>query len=444
MLQMDRDILQRLLDWKSASRRKPLVLGGARQVGKTWLLRELARREYANSAYLNFERDPALADLFEKTLDPRSLLDDLGLYLGRPIEPGTLLILDEIQVSNRALNSLKYFAEEEAGVDVAAAGSLLGLRISGDRSFPVGKVHLLDVSPMSFGEFLAAHGESGLRGMIQDAEEFVPFPAPLHDRLVDLLRLYLFVGGMPEAVSTHAETGDLEAVRERQSNIVRSYELDFAKYATPVDTPRLSIIWDGLPAQLAKENRRFVYSALRPGARARDYERALQWLRDAGLVHASHCVSKPGIPLASYARPSTFKIFAHDVGLLCAKARLPLSALVERDRPFTEFHGALVENYVAQELVANGESPLFYWKNERGLAEVDFVCLFEGRVFPLEVKAGINPRAKSLREFERKFSPTAVTRATLLNLREDGGVRNLPLYAVSEFRRLAAKRARPR
>lgn len=435
---MKRDVYTGLLAWKAAPRRKPLVLTGARQVGKTWLLKEFAGREYVESHYLNFEADPRLDELFSDRLTPDAVIRNLSLYLGCEISEDALLILDEIQVSNNALNALKYFAEETPHRHVAAAGSLLGLRLSGSKSFPVGKVRLFDLHPMSFLEFLEAHGETGLRELIESVPELSPIPGPIHDKLVGLLKNYYFVGGMPEAVRTHAESGDLEAVRAVQHDIVRAYSLDFAKYAPPRESPKLSLVWESIPSHLARENKKFMFSTVRKGARAREYEDALTWLADAGLVHKVFCVSTPGLPLRGYARTNVFKIYALDVGLFCAMTRLPSSVLIDGARLFEEFHGALVENYVVQQLAHAGHEALYYWKSEKSQAEVDLVCERGGNLFPLEVKAGINPRSKSLRSFDERFAPPALSRTNLLNMKADGRTRNYPLYAVSRFPTLSS------
>lgn len=440
---LERDCYERLLQWKASPRRKPLLLRGARQVGKTWLLRALGQRAYSSCLYLNFEEDPRLAGLWEGALDPATILGNLALYKGVEVVPGdTLVVLDEIQFCNAALNSLKYFAEEAPEIHVAAAGSLLGIRLSGDRSFPVGKVDLVDVHPLSFAEFLDAHGEPQLRALIQGRETAEPLPDPLHERLLEILRTYLFVGGLPEPVCVHSEGGSLQEVREVQRSILESYHLDFAKHASPSDIPKLSLIWESLPSQLARENRKFMFSAVRPGARAREYENAVNWLVDAGLVHKAFQVSTARIPLLAYARTNVFKVYALDVGLLCSMTRLPESALVEGARILEEFRGALTESYVAQQLVARDGGRLCYWSSSGGRAEVDFLLEEAGAVLPLEVKAGVNPRSKSLRSFQQQFSPPVLTRASTLNLRRDGDVLNVPLYAVWRFPELVLDSSR--
>ena len=432
---MDRDLYPHLLAWKRSPRRKPLLLKGARQVGKTWILKAFAQREYQDSIYLNFEEDPRIGGLFEDRLSPEALLRNIGLYLGTRIEPGprTLLIFDEVQACAGALNSLKYFFEHAPQVPVAAAGSLLGIRLGRTQSFPVGKVDMLDLRPLSFLEFLDAHGESGLRELIASKRDFTPFPEPLHARLNDLLKLYYFVGGMPEAVDCHAQERDLAAVRKIQRDILNGYQLDFAKHASPSDIPKLSLVWESIPVHLARENKKFMFSAIRRSARGREYENAIAWLSDAGLIRKAFRVSTARLPLRAYARPNIFKVYALDVGLLCAMTRLPPSVLIEGDRLFREFRGALVENYVAQQLVQGGAAALHYWASDGGRAELDFLHEQAGAVLPLEVKAGLNPRSKSLRSYDQQFGPPSLSRTNLLNLRRDGRILNYPLYAISRF-----------
>lgn len=430
---MDRVALVELQKWKRNPHRKPLVVRGARQVGKTWALKRFGEMAYQDVAYFNFEEDKRLASFFERDRSPEKIISNLSLYQKSPIRPEkTLVVLDEIQESNEALNSLKYFSEEGAGYHVAAAGSLLGVKLSVPGSFPVGKVEFLDMHPLLFPEFLEAAGEIELRGLLEQTVGFQPFPEPFHERLIELLRLYYFVGGMPEAVSAYWERRDLDAVRKIQKDILKGYILDFAKHAPSSDIPKLSILWESLPAQLGRVNKKFMYAVARKGARARDYENALRWLLDAGLVIACHQVSTGKIPLKAYADPSAFKLYAFDVGLLGALAGISPHLLVEGDAIFREFEGMLVENYVAQQFHALLESDLYYWASA-GLAELDFVCEVEGRVYPLEVTAGVNLRSKSLDSFDKKYAPPLLCRASLQNLKKDGRKANFPLYAIHLF-----------
>ena len=436
---MKRDIYPKLLQWKASSRRKPLLLQGARQTGKTFILKEFGRSEYRNTIYCNFEENSGLDRLFQNDLNPDRILADLAIYLNLEIRPESdLVIFDEIQISNRALNSLKYFAEQQADVHMVAAGSLLGVKMSGPGSFPVGKVNFLHLYPMTFLEFLVAMKESRYRKLLENADPSVPLTEAFHIHLIDLLRHYYFVGGMPEAVKHFAANGNSRDIREIQQEIVKSYILDFAKHAPPADIPKLTRIWDSIPMYLARENKKFVFSALKKGARGREYESALTWLEDAGLILRANAVSTAKHPLKHYAETSSFKVYALDVGLLGAIAGSPVELLVQGKRLFNEYEGAFVENYVAQQLVSHFQHPLYYWRSSGGKAEVDFLCEFADQICPLEVKAGINPKSKSLKSYELQFKPSRLMRTNLLNFKKDGKIGNLPLYAVSQLVRVMA------
>jgi predicted AAA+ superfamily ATPase len=429
---MKRDIYQKLLDWKSSSRRKPLLLQGARQTGKTFILKAFGRNEYENVMYCNFEEDPGLDEFFKRDLDPERIVKELSIYFDMEIRPGSdLMVFDEIQASNRALNALKYFDEKSKGIHIAAAGSLLGVKLSSSGSFPVGKVNFLHLFPMNFMEFLDGMGESRYRQLLENISEPIPLSKAFHDHLIDLLRQYYFVGGMPEAVNHFAETNNGREVREIQEEIIKSYIMDFAKHAPTFDIPKLTLLWESIPKHLARENKKFIFSAVKKSARAREYENALRWLEDAGLVYRVTATKSAKSPLSHYADKACFKIYALDVGLLGAMSRLPVELLAHRERLFNEYEGAFVENYAAQQLVAHFGQPLHYWRSKGGKAELDFLCEFSGRIYPLEVKAGINLRSKSLRSFDVQFSPSVLTRASLLNLKKDGKILNFPLYALS-------------
>ena len=437
---MKRDIYEKLVTWKSSSRRKPLLLQGARQTGKTFILKEFGQNEYQGVVYCNFEEDPGLDRLFQRDLNPERILAELSIYMNLEINPvSDLVIFDEIQVSNGALNSLKYFAEQRRDVHMAAAGSLLGVKLSSPGSFPVGKVNFLHLYPMKFMEFLDAMGESRYRKLIENVDRLVPITEAFHLHLIDLLRCYYFVGGMPEPVKHFAETGNGRETREIQEEIIKSYVLDFAKHAPSADIPKLTQIWDSVPKHLARENKKFVFSALRKGARARAYENALTWLEDAGLIHRANAVEVCKHPLKHYADVSCFKIYALDVGLLGAMARSPVELLAQGGRLFNEYEGAFVENYVAQQLVSHFQQALYYWRSKGGKAELDFLCEFEDRVCPLEVKAGINPKSKSMKSYDLQFQPARLMRTNLLNFKKDGKICNLPLYAVSLLPRFVSE-----
>lgn len=430
---MKRDLYNALLAWKSSPRRKPLVLRGVRQSGKTWILKQFAKKEFPDFVYLNFEEDQDLHDFFSHKLDPARIIESLALYSGKPIKPeSTLILFDEIQASPQALYSLKYFCEEANDYYIAAAGSLLGIRISGKRSFPVGKVNFLDLHPLSFMEFLDALDHSSWRQHIESLDEFTPLPEPLHRELIDLLKRYYVVGGMPEVVDHYARNRELTEVRAVQREILDAYTLDFSKHASSFEIPKISMIWKSIPGQLAKENKKFRYVEVAANARTREYENAMEWLVDAGMVFRSCRVTVPRIPLSGYVKHGFFKLYLADVGLLGAMAGLPVDAVVKGHRLFTEFHGALVENYTAQQLTANHEESLFYWSNQ-GRAEVDFLVERDGEIYPLEVKAGVSAKSKSLKVFDAKFKPTILSRATLLNLKGEERINNYPLYAISLF-----------
>ena len=431
---MKRDIYQKLLVWKSSPRRKPLLLQGARQTGKTFILKAFGRNEYENVMYCNFEEDPGLDQFFERDLKPERIVRELSIYFNIEIRPGSdLIVFDEIQVSNRALNALKYFEEKRKDIHVAAAGSLLGVKLSSPGSFPVGKVNFLHLFPMNFMEFLDGMGESRYRQLIEDISDPIPLSKAFHDHLQGLLRQYYFVGGMPEAVKHFAETHNGREVREIQGEVIKSYIMDFAKYAPASDIPKLTLLWESIPKHLARENKKFIFRSVKKSARAREYENALRWLEDAGLVYRATASSLAKSPLSHYADRACFKLYMLDVGLLGAMSRSPVELLAHQERLFNEYEGAFVENFAAQQLVAHFGQPLYYWRSKVGKAELDFLCEFSGKIYPLEVKAGVNLRSKSLRSFDVQFSPPVLTRASLLNLKKDGKILNLPLFTLSRL-----------
>ncbi len=429
---MKRDIYKKLIEWKTSSRRKPLLLKGARQTGKTYIIKKFGGEKYEKIFYCNFEADPHLDGFFRRDLNPERILADLSTYYGDTIRPDKdLLVFDEIQISNRALNSLKYFEEKRNDIHIVGAGSLLGIKLSVPGSFPVGKVNFLDLFPMTFLEFLDAVGKSQYREMLENIAETVPLPDAFHADLTDLLQKYYFTGGMPEAVKCFAETGNATETRLIQEEIVKSYVMDFAKHAPASDIPKLTLVWDSIPKHLARENKKFIFNAIKKGSRAREYENALIWLEDAGLVYKAKAVETIKHPLSHYADSGCFKLYALDVGILGAMAQAPVNLLAHGERLFSEYKGAFVENYVAQQAIAHFRQSLYYWKSKGGKAEVDFLSEFDGRIFPIEVKAGINPRSKSLRSYDFQFSPDMLVRTTLLNFKKDGKILNLPLYAFS-------------
>jgi predicted AAA+ superfamily ATPase len=428
---MKRDVYHLLEDWKKSARRKPLVLNGARQVGKTHAIKHFGATSFKDMVYLNFEKDPTLGEYFKGNLDPKQIIKILRIHTGMPIEAkDTLLVFDEIQQCPSALNSLKYFYEEAQEYYLIAAGSLLGIKTSQEQGFPVGKVNFLDLYPLSFFEFLSAINNESLRVFLEEYRSFEPLPHPLHEKLIQYLKYYLFIGGMPEAVHEYVQREKLSDVREVQTEILTAYEKDFAKHAPTGEIMRITAVWDQVHRQLAKENKKFIFSAIRKSARGRDYEIALQWLFDAGLIHKSYLVETPKFPLSAYADRQAFKIFLLDVGLLGAQSSLSARAIIEGDRLFTEFKGALTENYAAQELIAAKGRKLYYWKSA-GTAEIDFLLEADHEIHPLEVKSGESTKKKSLITYGHKYHSSALYRATTMNLKVDGKIINYPLYLIS-------------
>ena len=426
---MDRDKLQDLIAWKNKSTRKPLIVRGARQVGKTWLLKEFGRTQYRQYIYVNFENAMILQDMFLKDFDINRIIQTLQIYAQTQITPeDTLIIFDEVQAAERGLTSLKYFCEDAPQYHIVAAGSLLGMGLHSQVSFPVGKVNFLDLRPLSFSEFLRAMNQEQLVDVLLkgDWETISIF----HQRLVENLKTYLYVGGMPEVVETYLHTNDFSEVRQVQREILNAYEADFSKHAPLEIVPRIQMVWRSIPSQLAKENKKFVYGILREGARAKDFELAIEWLCNCGLFLKSQRVSKPDIPLIAYQDLSVFKLFLLDVGLLAAMASLDVRVLIEKERIFTEFKGALTEQYVMQQLRLQGEDYIGYWTNERSTAEVDFVIQRSATVIPIEVKAETNVRARSFKLFCEKYHSKLAVRTSMLPYPKEDWMTNIPLYGI--------------
>lgn len=428
---MDRKVFERLKCWKKSASRKPLLIQGARQVGKTWLMRELGRREYANTAYLSFADQPEAAAIFEPGYSVQGIVQGISLFTGQTVDAGqTLIILDEVQECERALNALKFMRENAPEYHIAAAGSLLGVAVrSRKMSFPVGQVDMLTLYPLCFEEFLSAVGEAPLAEVLRSGN--VEMMKVAHEKLVRLLKEYLYVGGMPEVVSTFAASRDFAEVRHIQQQIIRGYENDFSKYTTAGTVPRIHAVWNAIPQQLAKDNRKFVYKYLGAGARAREYEMAVEWLIICGLLHRVRRVSKPGIPLTAYESRTAFKLYSLDCGLLGAMSRLDARSLVLGNAVFEEFKGALTEQYVLQELLCNRDISPAYWEAEGGTAEVDFVAQLGSQVVPVEVKAGVNLRARSLASYKQRYAPEWGIRTSLSPWKKQDWLYNIPLYAIS-------------
>lgn len=424
---MKRYAIDILVKWKESPRRKPMIIEGARQVGKTWLVKEFAATHYKNIAYVNFEEQTFLRSLFLTDYDTDRILNAISAATHVNIIPGeTLIFFDEIQEADNGVAALKYFNENAGEQHVIAAGSLLGIELHRHTSFPVGKVQFMTLYPMSFFEFLDAIGEDRLTEIIRNKDwTIVNTFAP---KLSEYLKQYYYVGGMPEAVLAFSEDHDWEEVRDIQNEILKSYDYDFSKHAPADVVPRIRMLWNSLPAQLSKENRKFIYGLVKEGARAREYEIALQWLFDGGLIHRVNNVTAPRLPLKSYEDKSAFKIYALDVGLLAAMSGLDSSIIVEGNRIFTEFKGALTEQYVLQELLLSHE-PYYYAKKNSQL-EIDFLIQESGQIIPIEVKAEENLKARSLRQFVADNESETAYRVSMSNYRQESWLTNLPLYAV--------------
>ena len=428
---MERIAIEKLIKWKESTRRKPLVLEGARQVGKTWLVKEFARQKYEKLAYVNFENMKILKNLFEQDFDINRIVTAIGAATHVTCTEGdTLIFLDEIQAAPNAITSLKYFYENAPGYHVIAAGSLLGIELHQGESFPVGKVQFMSLYPMNFIEFVMAMGENGLAKFLQDKNwDMINSFAPKYQ---ELLRYYYYVGGMPEAVLSFSQNRDWLEVREIQNDILASYRRDMSKHAPSEVIPRISDVWNSIPAQLSKENRKFVYGVIREGARAREYEIALQWLQDAGLIYKVYNVKAPRIPLKSYEDRAAFKIFLLDVGLLGAMARLKTTTVISGNDIFTEFKGALTEQYVMQQLLLRYEP--YYFSKPKSTLEIDFLIEDnEDNVVPIEVKAETNVKAKSLRLFVQDNHSKVAYRISMNDYKPEEWLVNVPLYAVNSL-----------
>lgn len=426
---MERFLMDDLVGWKNSVRRKPLVLNGARQVGKTWLLMEFGARHFESVAYVNLDNNLGLASQFDVGYDLPRILLMIQAESGQRVIPGkTLVVLDEVQECPKALTSLKYFCENAPELAVAAAGSLLGITFHEGTGYPVGKVDMLDLHPLSFREFLDATGNPMLREVVDSGDK--QLLGSLAAKFRELLKQYYFVGGMPEAVATFVESADLSAVRAVQEGVLFGYERDISKHLGAAGAERALSAWRSLPAHLGQENKKFVFGHIGEGARARDYRSAITWLTQAGIATRVPRVSKPGVPLSAYADESAFKLFSLDVGLLCALSRLDASSIVDGNALFTEFRGALTEQYVCQQLVSDCNLSPCYWSAENSRGEVDFLVQRGGRVYPIEVKAEENLRSKSLRAFSGRYPGTAPRRFSLSGFCDQGWMRNVPLYAI--------------
>jgi predicted AAA+ superfamily ATPase len=430
-----REFTSELLRWRNSKHRKPLILQGARQVGKTWLLKSFGQKEFESIAYFNFEEQPELKQFFAQTKDVKRIIQNLSLVWGKAILPDkTFIIFDEIQECNDALNSLKYFNETAPEYAVACAGSLLGVALSRGDSFPVGKVELQTIYPLTFNEFLSV-ADPFLAEYLEGIKIIEPIPDIFFSRLLDKLKLFFITGGMPEPIISLLETKDLEQTQRILLNILNSYSLDFSKHVANKDIPKLSHIWNAIPSQLARENKKFMYQLVRQGARAREYEDAMQWLVLAGLVTKVFCNTKPALPLSAYDDLGCFKLYMLDIGLLRRLSLLDPVAIKEGNRLFTEFKGALSENYILQSLKPQFEVQPRYWTSGN-LAEIDFLIQYKNKIIPVEVKSDENIRGKSLTLFYKKFQPEIRIRFSLKNLTYDDGLLNIPLFMAGYTRKL--------
>ena len=432
---MYRIAIEKLYKWKNSKRRKPLIIEGARQVGKTWLMKEFGEQAYADTVYINFDSNSRMADLFSADLDTDRLIMGLELYAGRKINPeNTLLIFDEVQEVPRALASLKYFYENAPQYHIVCAGSLLGIALHQGTSFPVGKVDFLKLYPLSFSEFLMATGNERFAELLkkQDYEMITSFK----QTYIDALKHYYFVGGMPEAVQSFAENKDFNEVRAIQKRILAAYEQDFSKHAPNEIVPKIRMLWNSIPSQLARENKKFIYGLVREGGRAREYETAIMWLSDCGLVHKVSRVNAAGIPLKAYEDLKAFKLFIVDVGLLGCMTGLRQRTLLDGDDLFVEFKGALTEQYVCQQLKTIEDLGIYYYTNDRGSCEIDFVVDTGEQIVPIEVKAETNLRAKSLKTYRERFEPELSVRTSMADYKKEDWLLNLPLYAIEQINKI--------
>jgi predicted AAA+ superfamily ATPase len=432
---MQRTVLENLTAWKSRAGRKPLILQGARQVGKTWLMKEFGRLRYKNTAYIWFEKNQRARGLFAGDMDVRRILSGLELEAGCKISPrDTLIIFDEIQDCPDALTSLKYFNENAPEYDIIAAGSLLGVTMHQGNSFPVGKVEFMNLHPLSFTEFLLAAGEGRLCELIKslDWELMKVF----RDKLTYYMKMYFYVGGMPEVVREFSKNRDFNLARKLQNDILDSYLRDFSKHIPVNHLPRVRQLWASIPAQLAKENKKFIYKHAQKNATAQTFELSLEWLSGCGLIHKVSRVSKPAQPLKSYENTGAFKLFLCDIGLLSAMSSLDARIILDGDALFTEFRGALTEQYACQEMKLLGDAHVAYWSHESATAEIDFVLQLGSSVIPVEVKAATNLKAKSLKVYREKFKPDTEIRTSLADYKKTENLLDIPLYALGELGRI--------
>lgn len=429
---MERKAMESLVQWKKSKRRKPLIIKGARQTGKTWLMKEFGKQYFKYTAYVNFDNNEYMKDVFDMDYNIERILMAVNIETGVKIVPEeTLIIFDEIQENPRAIASLKYFCENAPEYPVIAAGSLLGVAIHKGVSFPVGKVDTMELNPLSFREFLRAVGEHGLEALI--SERNFELMNAFREKYVDWLKKYYYIGGMPEVVQAFVENKDFTEVRYLQNKIIEMYEDDFSKHITENELPRIRMVWNSIPMQLAKENKKFFFGKIKEGARAKDFEIAIEWLQDCGLIKKVYNVSKPAVPLKAYIEFSAFKLYLLDVGLLGALSELDARTILDGSAIFMEFKGALTEQYVLQQLIADTQYTPYYFTETKSEGEIDFVIQKELQIIPIEVKAEENLKAKSLRVYYEKYKPQTAIRTSMSNYREQDWLVNMPLWTVSQF-----------
>lgn len=426
---MERALMKKLVGWKDSPVRKPLILKGARQVGKTWLMQEFGKKYFKKTAYVNFDHNPVMQHIFDQDFDIRRILMAINIETGVVVTPrDTLIIFDEVQEAPAAISALKYFCENGPEYPVIAAGSMLGVALHEGISYPVGKVNTLSLYPLSFYEFLMAQGEEGLARLLDDRD--MEMMNAFHDKYVTALKNYYYTGGMPEIVRFFSENKDYAAVRKMQEELLEMYEADFSKHMNPRELPRVRMVWHAIPAQLAKENKKFFFGQVKKGARAKDFEMAVEWLMDCGLITRVNRVTKPAVPLKAYAEENAYKLYFLDAGLLGALSGLDAKSILEGNRIFTEFKGALTEQYVCQQMIADRDLTLFYMLSENGRYEIDFLVQHEGNVVPIEVKAGQTIHAKRLRAYCEKYAPSLAVRLSMNPCEKQDHLLNMPLYGV--------------
>lgn len=429
---MKRLILQKLLEWKQKTKKKPLLIYGARQVGKSWIMEEFGKTQFKDFIRINFEKDDRICNLFRNSLDPRYILQGLEIEARRKISAETLIIFDEIQACPQAVTALKYFCEDLPEYHIIGAGSLLGVALHQGLSFPVGKVESLHMYPMTFQEFLDAIGENGLCEILNTHK--LDLIRVFKEKLIEYLKVYFYVGGMPEVVSNYVKNRDFQEVRQLQKRILNDYKSDFSHHIPKEILDKVNKLWESIPVQLAKENKKFVYKEIaEKTSRSKDYDPAIQWLKDCGLIYQVARIKKPALPISGYVENNIFKLFMLDVGLLSARTGLDVRVLLEGSKIFTEFKGAMTEQFVLQELIANEDVEIGYWANKNGDAEIDFVVQIGCRIIPIEVKSGENLRAKSLAFYNEKYSPGICIRTSLSDFKKTENLYDIPLYMIGRL-----------